>query len=319
MIIDTHTHLLDTGHWPNEWWDWVAEDWAKVAPGRQPSMIRDKIEAGLIDPDGSRMIASMDAAGVDMSIILPIDWGLDFTGTKPITKVVEHARWLTELHPGRLLAFGSIDPRRPEATDLVSEWLQNGIRGLKLYPSCGWHPASDAATQVYELCHSAGVPVLFHTGDPLPVLDRDLSNPALLTDVATAFPNMPIWLGHAGAPLWWDEALSLAQTATNVSLEMSVWIWDDTPPAGVAQFVAKVAEAIGLLGVNRMIFGTDNVSGPRVRKHGFLTTVLAAYTNLPTTLKKHGVELSESDLALILGGNALRDLKLDAQPVSTNA
>ena len=27
MIIDVHTHILDTGHWPNEWWDWVAADW----------------------------------------------------------------------------------------------------------------------------------------------------------------------------------------------------------------------------------------------------------------------------------------------------
>ena len=54
-----------------------------------------------------------------------------------VAKVVDHALWLSDLHPGRLIPFGGIDPQRPEAVDLVQEWFARGVRGLKLHPSCG--------------------------------------------------------------------------------------------------------------------------------------------------------------------------------------
>jgi uncharacterized protein len=310
MIIDTHTHLLDTGHWPHEWWDWVAEDWAGQAPDRRPSDVRHRIEPGLVDPDGTRMVSRMDDAGVDASVVLPIDWGPDFTGTLPITTVVDQALALAAAHPGRLIPFAGIDPRRDGALELVRDWLDRGARGLKLYPSCGWDPTSAAALEVYALCEERAAPVLFHTGHPLPVLDAERSNPLLLREVATTFPDLPLWLGHAGAPVWWDEALQVAQAGPNVRLEMSVWLWDDSDLEAEVAFTRKVLQVGEELGFDRLLFGTDHVSGAKVRAAGFLGSVLGMYQRLPAHAEALGASISDEQMAAILGGTAARDLGL---------
>ena len=63
LIIDAHVHILDEGFWPAQWFDWVAYSWARSKPPyRDPAVIRPRIESGLTDPDGSRMVADMDAA-----------------------------------------------------------------------------------------------------------------------------------------------------------------------------------------------------------------------------------------------------------------
>ncbi|MCR2811322.1 MULTISPECIES: amidohydrolase family protein [unclassified Microbacterium] len=308
MIIDTHTHLLDTGDWPNEWWKWVADDWAAQQRGRTPDQVIGRIEAGLIDPDGSRLISQMDGAGVDASVVLPIDWGPDFTGTRPITQTVAHVLDLARRHPGRLIPFAGIDPRREDASRLVAEWIESGARGLKLYPACGWDPVGDDARVIYELCNVAKLPVLFHTGDPLPLMDRDASNPALLSAVAADYPDMPVWLGHAGAPRWWREALTLSERFENVRLELSVWVWDDSTEEAKDILAAHVAEAVASVGARRLLFGSDNVSGRKVRGDDFQKIVLSIYRELPERVLAHGAVLTQEDLALVLGGNARRDL-----------
>jgi predicted TIM-barrel fold metal-dependent hydrolase len=311
LIIDTHTHLLDVGHWPNEWWDWVATDWASQKPGREASSIRGRIEVGLIDPGGERMLSRMDEAGVDMSVLLPIDWGPDFTGTLPIRAVVDQALALAESSGGRLIPFGGIDPRRDGAVELVTEWFDRGARGLKLYPSCGWDAASDAAMEIYAVCAARHAPVLFHTGHPLPLLDAERSHPLHLREVVLAFPEMPVWLGHAGAPLWWSEALDVAKAGPNVRLEMSVWLWDDSGENAEIEFTRKVLEAGDSVGFDRIMFGTDHVSGTRVRQPGFLGSVVSMYQRLPAHAERLGHAISPEQMSLIMGGVAARDLGLN--------
>lgn len=70
----------------------MTDDWASQKEGRNPSIIRGRI--------GGRMVARMDGAGVDKSVLLAIDWGPDFTGTLPITTVVDHMLDLAAAHQG---------------------------------------------------------------------------------------------------------------------------------------------------------------------------------------------------------------------------
>jgi predicted TIM-barrel fold metal-dependent hydrolase len=310
MIIDTHTHLLDFGHWPDEWWDWVATDWAARDTNRDPSQIRDRIESGLVDPDASRMLDRMEQANVDVSVLLPIDWGPDFTARTSIDAAVDKMLELASISDGKLVAFGGIDPRRPEAQDLVVEWFERGARGLKLYPGCGWSPTSNEAMEIYALCESRKAPVLFHTGHPLPILDAESSNPLLLKDIAVTFPNMPLWLGHAGAPVWWDEALEVAEAGPNVRLEMSVWLWDDSDEKAELEFTRKVLQAGNTVGLDRVVFGTDHVSGAKVRPEGFLKSVTDMFLRLPTHANHLGQEITTSQMHAIMGGTAARDLGL---------
>lgn len=317
MIVDTHTHLLAAGHWPAAWWDHVADDWAAAAPERQPAQIRDKIEPGLLDEDGSRMVERMDRAGVDVSVILPIDWGPELQTTASVTRANDHAAQMAAAHRGRLASFMGIDPRRDGALELIAARQRAGtLHGLKLYPGCGWHPQIPEAYAVYEIAQEAGIPILFHTGDPLPILDRELSDPIHLGAVAQAFPALKMWLGHAGAPDRWEEACRVADASPNVKLEMSVWLWDDSDEAARQRWLNLMSEARDRFGAERLLFGSDHVSGSKVRGDGFLTTVVSHYRSLART--RHGQpSFSQPEVDLILGGSALADLTVFRAPVQS--
>jgi predicted TIM-barrel fold metal-dependent hydrolase len=282
-----------------------------MEPGRRPEQIRDRIEPGLVDEDGARMIARMDRADVAMSVILPIDWGPDLQSADAIARANDHALAMSRTYPGRFAAFVGVDPRRPGTLDMLTARIERGeVHGLKLYPGCGWQPASDDAMEIYAVVEKAGLPVLFHTGDPLPILDRDLSNPIHLLPVAESFPDLKIWLGHAGAPDWWDEACVVAEASANVKLEMSVWLWDDSDEKTRRLWLRNLTEARNRFGAERLLFGSDHVSGPKVRGDAFLDTIVTAYRSLPANGQAE-TAFTQREIDLILGLNALADLGLE--------
>jgi predicted TIM-barrel fold metal-dependent hydrolase len=76
-------------------------------------------------------------------------------------------------HPGRLMPFIMVDPRRPAAFDLTRTALEEmGFLGVKLYPPLGYHPdpASFAnerevnreLARLYEYCEALEVPITTH-------------------------------------------------------------------------------------------------------------------------------------------------------------
>ena len=119
------------------------------------------------DPDGSKTIARMDDAGVDVSVMMPMDRGLSVgdEGFVPIEQKNEGCYELTQKWPGRLFSFCGVDPRRPQARDLLirglTEW---GMLGLKLYPTTGFYPDDEIVYPLYEVCCDYDVPVLLHQG-----------------------------------------------------------------------------------------------------------------------------------------------------------
>jgi predicted TIM-barrel fold metal-dependent hydrolase len=313
MIVDTHVHILDRGFWPDEWFDWVALQWASRKPERDPSTIRPKIEDGLLDPQGDRLVADMDAAGVAVSVNLPMDWGPDFAERVPMEEVNRHSLAVAERHPGRIIPFVGIDPRRPGAAGQIERALRDdGAKGLKLYPPAGWDPFTPEVRPIYELAIEYGVPVLWHTGEALPKLRVRYGDPILLQDVHAAYPELITWIGHAGAKIWWDQALSVAAHSINSYLETSVWIWDDTPEAEQHAFIRRLAQARERIGIERIIFGSDHLAGPRIRAAGFLDKVVGWYRNLPVQAAELGISFTQAEVDAILGGNAAQILGLPA-------
>jgi uncharacterized protein len=307
MIIDLHTHVLDYGHWAGEWWDWAARDWASKEPGRSPEQIRDKIESGLVDPDASRMIAHMDASGVDKAVILPIDWGPDYHCPMPFEQMVEHAAQCAERYPDRLIPFAGIDPRRPNAAERVDRWLSSGVfKGLKLYPNCGYYPDEDMAMPVYEVCAAHDVPVLFHTGHPLPVLDEKYSSADRYLGVVKNFPKLKVILGHAGAPHDWEQMIAVVEASEAAVMELSLCIWHFASYEEELALARKICAARDRVGIERIVFGSDHVSGSRIRPPGALEEVIAQYRRLPETAAKVGGHLSAEEHDMIMYRNAAR-------------
>lgn len=313
-VIDPHVHVLDKGHWPVEWWQWVANDWASKQAGRKPEDVIERAEQNLMDPDGSRLIGQMETAGVDLAVILPIDWGPDYRAEKTVDEINAHALEVAHRYPDRIIAFAGIDPRRERSAERLDEWLRGAYKGLKLYPSCGFFPNIRPAMALYEVCHAHDAPVLFHTGDPLPLLPLEQSRPKHLLAVAKAFPELKIILAHCGIGKVdeWTDALEVAAQSKAACLELSVLLWDNSTQEQETALVRKIDEARNRVGIERILFATDHVSGQRIRPPGFLDKVVGMFKRLPETAKRAGVNLTSHEHDMIMGGNAARLLNIPA-------
>jgi hypothetical protein len=74
MIIDMHTHLCNRDGVAQPFWD----GWAEVAALRVNRPL-EKVQRRLPelwDISGDMIVRDMDAAGIDKSVLLAIDWGL---------------------------------------------------------------------------------------------------------------------------------------------------------------------------------------------------------------------------------------------------
>jgi len=74
MIIDFHTHLCDRDGVAQPFWD----GWAEVSAlrvNRPVERVQRRLPE-LWDVSGDMIVRDMDAAGIDKSVLLAIDWGL---------------------------------------------------------------------------------------------------------------------------------------------------------------------------------------------------------------------------------------------------
>jgi predicted TIM-barrel fold metal-dependent hydrolase len=312
MVIDTHVHVYDEGFWSARWFDYVAYRWAKTPPlDRDASAIRDRIEPGMVDADGDRIVADMDAAGIDRAVILPLDWELGLR-EKPGVGIEEvHRRYaaMVKRQGGRLLVFAGIDPQRPEAVRLF-EWAvaELGVSGLKLYPPTGFYPYHRCVYPLYERCEASGLPVFCHTGGTIALLRPRFANPLYLQDVQADFPRMKLWLGHSGALWWWEEAVGVVVNGVNSYLELSGW--EELAYREEEVFIRQLAKARDRIGAHRMVFGSDHFSGPKFRGRASLARWTQWFRELPERARRLGVGFSHEEVELILGGNAARCLGL---------
>jgi uncharacterized protein len=222
------------------------------------------------------LVAYLDKAEIDMAIIFaplydggPYDDPTYSLGNYAIAEACNE-------FPDRLIGYGRVDPRRRRAA--VSEFEHclddYGLRGLMLHPDWeAFSPANKALMwPLAEICADRGLPISFHSGY------YPRCQPMLFVPLAEEFPTVPIYLKHIGYE-YWRDAIEVARHYPNVYLETA-----GNSTSGV--IAASIREA----GADKGCFGSDY---PYI-----IPEVVLA--------KVRGLELSESDLALVLGGNSAR-------------
>lgn len=65
-------------------------------------------------------------------------------------------------YQGSIYPFVCADPRRPGVEELVINSLQNGCRGIKLYPALGFYPFDHRLLGIYDYACRHGIPVTAH-------------------------------------------------------------------------------------------------------------------------------------------------------------
>jgi len=213
-VVDAHGHLGPLGMYPMD-------------------------EAGPA-AHAKQMATYMDRLGIDLTIV---------SGARALfTDPVSGNRQLEELlkpYEGRIHAYFTFNPRYADALveQLDASFSRPCFVGFKLLTSY-WNVSLDDPR--FEPCwayaHAHRLPILVHTWG------KGAADPALLTDVAPAYPDAVLLLAHCGGPER-EAAIKLVEQNPNVYLE---WAGGFTSPEPWQDALQRTG--------GRMVFGTDSVA-----------------------------------------------------------
>ncbi|MFC2059068.1 amidohydrolase family protein [Chloroflexota bacterium] len=304
MIIDAHAHLWGSGYTPAWWEESVGHG---IASFRNISLEQAIAawEDGL-DPYGDKIIAEMDAGGVDIALVVTIDYGLVLPGAEndcrvPIEEQFVRMSEAAGKHPNRLFWGAGIDPRRINSTKLVELAVKDLMaKAIKLYPPNGFYPNDKIVYPIYEKAVEFGVPVQLHVAPAppgLPYLRSKFCHPIHIDDVAVDFPELKIQAVHSGGP-WFNDMMAIAEARPNIYLDVGGW--QPVLNRDKLECYRRVRKMFDEIGPERVMWASDWV-GPSLLPQ---TSWLEAFLNIPQAVKEAGIEFTEEEKRFFLGRTA---------------
>jgi predicted TIM-barrel fold metal-dependent hydrolase len=250
----------------------------------------------LDDRHCDRLINDMDAAGIDHAVLIVPDFTIAFPDcplsiAEQLNAVVE----IRDRHEGRFEAFAGVDPRWGEDGLVLLERAlrEQGFRGMKVYPPCGFSPSDRRLYPYYELCASLEAPVMVHIGGTSHHLNFEPARPIHLDQAARDFPRLPFLIAHAGTT-YPEESVLLAAFRPNVFLEVSGF---------QAHYSAPLSDLTSKGVGHKLIFGTD---WPVFGLHATLADTVAQLLDHDASLG----HLKVNDVEMFFGGTIERLLSL---------
>ena len=213
-----------------------------------------------------------------------------------------------ERHPRRFVGWFMLDPTEEDAQERTKRALTSlGLRCICLFPAMHRYRLDDERVRkIFDVAADhAGVAVFVHCGVlsvgvrkklGLPnQFDIRLGDPLAIYPIATAHPDLPVIVPHFGAGFF-REALMTADLCPNVYLDTSSsnsWM-KYYPGLTLAEVFRKALEIVG---VERLLFGTDSSFFPR----GWQRPV---WESQQEALRQAGADAAEMDQ--IFNGNFQR-------------
>ncbi|UUL82306.1 amidohydrolase family protein [Sphingomonas qomolangmaensis] len=300
-IIDAHCHIASLDHIPRSFVEGAVGNIHAHLEAQGIRTTKEKLTtvylAKLEDPLCDALVAEMDAAGIEKSVLLAADFTHQLRDSRlTIAETYAAHRVVLARHPGRFVVFGGMDPRwGKDGVDLFEQSLREfGFRGFKLYPPTGFSPSDPSLYPFYEICRDYRVPVTVHIGPTSPALSFKHAYPFLLDEAAQAFPEVNFIMAH-GAVSFVEECAMLCAFRPNVYMDISAF-----QSAMRRDGNAGAVRSAALRGINhKIIFGTD---WPVFRLQGDQPSFVDAVAGDEGAL----AQLSVNDQRLILHGNIER-------------
>jgi hypothetical protein len=307
MIVDVHYHMIPMI--PDEVIESLLADTIRMARimGREidRAALFAKAKAMWADPDGEKLLRSMDAEGVDFTVICAVDNAESPLFTTELVEWQNKAVAAVALrHPDRVLALAGVDPRRENAADLLRQSFEEfGMRGLKYHADYGYDPSGPASYKLLQIVQENRGILLTHTG-PLPPPSRArFADPSLLADIGVDFPELKVIAAHMGLVNWRPWA-ALATHQPNLYGDLAMW--DAFAFGRYELFCRELRDLIDYAGIEKVLFATDNPIGQIVRT---TREWIGLIQNLPSQAPP-GIRFTEEEVKAILGGNAVSLLGL---------
>jgi hypothetical protein len=308
MIIDVHYHLMpklsekmvrNLAH--------TAIGAAKIMKKKiDPETIITKASETYADPTGERLIADMDNSGIDLTVICMVD-NASIVQIKPenMQKGNRIIGDIARKYPDRVMALAGIDPRRPEAPDMLRQCFEEfGVRGLKYHPDDGYDPCGPESYKLLEVLMKYDGLLLTHTGPLSPPSRCKFAEPIRLADLGVDFPDLKVIAAHMGMINWRPWA---ALAAHQPNLYGDLAMWDSYAIGNYGLFCRELRDLIDYAGVSKVLFGTDNPIPSIIEP---TKTWVQLIRDLPVKAPS-GLTFTEEEVEAILGGNAASILGLE--------
>lgn len=248
-VIDAHMHVVTVG---------LLEEYL-AAMEHPPHGFREALErrqygrkVGVLpemtpSETAAWFIGRLEAAGIARAIVMSL---------------APDNEWMREFltaAAGRVVGSARIDPRLPDAVELLDREVAAGFRGVKLLPVNMAYRLSDPACRpFFDRLEELGLPATIHYGVSVDATsDLRFADPIDLSPVARDHPGIPFVIAHFGAG-WFEQVLRLAYQCPNIHVDTSGtnnWL-DFTVPRMTLPEVFDVS--LTALGAKRILFGTDS-------------------------------------------------------------
>ncbi len=305
MIIDAHCHVWTREVLPDRYWDELASlvvaffrrnNLGEITPDQAKEIVLDQ----LMDPDGSKLIARMDEAGIDKTIILALDWGFGIgEAIKSVDEINRFYGSIARAFPDRIVAFAGVDPRRPGAVEILDRAVNDyGCRGLKYHPTSGFYPDSEESYQVLAKAQELGIPLICHLGPISKPLKSKYGRPIFLDAVVSDFPGLTVVGAHLGL-CWWPELVNLI-AAKETAFCADISGWQGQARRNFSAFCHILRAAFDEATAEKFLWGTDNpILEGVISAKQWLQMIRYLPENAPD-----GLTFSQEEIEALLGGNA---------------
>lgn len=221
-----------------------------------------------VDSTPESLISIIDRDGVDKAVVSSWRPLSNFQFGKGNDATAEAVR----KYPERFIGFATINPFKAEETERVIRDLK--LRGIRLTPNYFWYYPGEEVNSVVRRASEAKLPIHISVTPERPTNFRQCA------EFAEAFPNTTIIVGQIWIPYFWSALTVLAKKYDNIILEVG------------PTFTKAVEEAVKTLGAQRIVFGSG---APVTRPYAVISHI-------------KGLDISEDEKNLILGGNAAKIL-----------
>jgi len=283
MIIDFHSHVFPP----------------QIKKNRSKYIERDPCFAILYSDSkvkiatADELIASMDKAGVDISVIANIGWTTHELCVETNDYIIESV----SRYPQRLVGFCAVQPNSPQAAVAeIERCAQAGIRGVgEMRPDIQLFDPSDEVVMapLVEVLKKHQLILLTHASEPVghDYPGKGGITPDILYPFIASFPDLTIVCAH------WGGGLPFYALMPEVKQAMSN-VYFDTAASPFLYTPEVYNQVIQLVGADKILFGSDYP--------------LLAQRRLLEEIKE--LDLPEEIKELILSGNAQRLLDIKGKP-----
>ncbi len=225
-IIDIHTHVF-------------ADDIAERAINKLEDNSKTK---AFTNGTLKGLQNSMEKAGVDISIVLPVS-------TKQ-SQVETINKLFSEIQNDSIVSFGTIYPNVKNSAKLPSILKNIGIRGVKFHPDYqNFKPNAEYMFYIYEELIKNDLVVMFHSGKDIGITSTPLGTPKIFSSVLEKFPELKMILAHTGGWRMWDDV--------EYYLVGSPAYFDTSYTIGELE-ITQFLRILKKHGIDKIVFGTDS-------------------------------------------------------------